>query len=107
MCRRFVPAKASPRTGPGILSDRVVDVAPASYGVDVAVHRGEVAPHRHDGDVAPPGCAPRRDIARPLAIPAAVLLDSLEAECIGVPSEFVQPGRDLRLELHRFGLGPA
>jgi hypothetical protein len=57
--------------------------------------------------VAPPGFAPRRDIARPLVVPARVLLDGLEAECIGIPSELAQLGRDPRFDLDRFGLSPA
>ena len=90
-----------------MLTDRVVNVSPTPDGFDVAVHRGEVRARRHDGYVAPPGIAPRRDIARPLVVPARVLLDGLEAECIGIPSEFAQPGRDPRFDLDRFGLSPA
>src|ERR1700722_2315165 len=90
-----------------MLTDRIVDVTPTPDGVDVAIHRGKVRAHRHDRYVAPPSFAPRRDIARPLVVPAGVLLDGLKAECIGIPSELAQPGRDLRLDLHRFGLSPA
>src|SRR4051794_35624516 len=62
------------------LRDRVVDVTPTLDGCDVAVHRGEVPAHRHGRYVAPPSLAPRRNIARPLVVPAAVLLDRLKAE---------------------------
>src|SRR3981081_1815232 len=89
------------------LADRVVDVTPTLDGFDVAVHRGEVRPHRHDRYVAPASFAPRRNIARPLVVPATVLLDGLEAECIGIPSELEQLSRDPRLDLDRFGLSPA
>src|SRR5207237_3264501 len=51
--------------------------------------------------------APRRNIAGPLVVPATVLLDRLEAECIGVPSKLDQLSRDPRLDLHRLGLRPA
>ena len=64
-------------------TDRVVDVTPTLDCFDVAVHRVEVRAHRHDRYVAPPSFAPRRNIARPLVVPATVLLDGLEAECIG------------------------
>ena len=64
------------------LSDRVVDVTPPLDGFDVAVHRGEVRADRYDGDVAPSSFAPPRNITRPLVVPATVLLDELEAECI-------------------------
>src|ERR1700687_1287125 len=89
------------------LADRVVDVTPTLDGFDVAVHRGEVGAHRHDRYVAPASFAPRRNIARPLVVPASVLLDGLEAECIGIPSELEQLSRDPRLDLDRFGLSPA
>src|ERR1700726_2359017 len=91
----------------GALTGRIVDVTPTLDGFDVAVHRVEVGTHRHDGYVAPPSFAPRRNIARPLVVPATVLLDRFEAECIGVPSEFDEPGFDPRLDLDRFGLRPA
>src|SRR5712672_4636380 len=89
------------------LTDRVVDGTPTLDGFDVAVHRSEVRAHRHDRYVGPPSFAPRRNIARPLVVPATVLLDGLEAECIGIPSEFEQLSRDPRLDLHRLGLSPA
>src|SRR5438093_5763455 len=73
----------------------------------MAVHRVEVRAHRHDRYVAPPGRAPRRNIARPLVVPAIVSLDGLEAECIGIPSELAQLGHDPRLDLDRLGLSPA
>src|SRR4051812_47869929 len=41
------------------LTDRVVDLAPALDGFDVAVHRGEVRAYRHDGYAAPPSIAQR------------------------------------------------
>src|SRR5947208_5229932 len=88
------------------LADRVVDVTPTLDGFDVAVHRGEVGTHRHDRYVAPPGLAPRRNIARPLVVSAAVLLDGLEAECVGIPSELAQLGHDPRLDLNRLALSP-
>src|SRR5580704_6108006 len=89
------------------LTDRVVDVTPTLDGFDVAVHRVEVRAHRHDRYVAPPSLAPRRNIARPLVVPATVLLDGLEAECIGFPSELEQLSHDPRLDLDRLGLSPA
>src|SRR5436305_13620545 len=58
----------------GTLPDRVIDVTPTLDGVDVAVHRIEVRAHRDDGYVAPPSIAPRRNTARPLVVPATVLL---------------------------------
>src|SRR5436190_20667729 len=87
--------------------DRVVDVTPTLDGVDVTVHRVEVGTHRHDRYVAPPSFAPRRNIARPLVVPATVLLDRLEAERIAVPSKLEQLGLDSRLDLNRLGLGSA
>src|SRR6202158_1288817 len=89
------------------LADRVVDGTPPLDGFDVAVHRVEVRAHRHDRYVAPPSTAPRRNIARPLVVPATVLLDGLETECIGIPSELNELSRDPRLDLDRFGLSPA
>src|SRR6266853_2425445 len=89
------------------LTDRVVDGTPTLDGFDMAVHRGEVRAHRHDRYVAPPSIAPRRNIARPLVVPATVLLDGLEAECIVVPSELDKLGRDPRLDLDRLRLSPA
>ena len=89
------------------LTDRAVDVTPTLDGFDVAVHRIEVRAHRHDGYVAPPSLAPRRNIVRPLVVPATVLLDGLEAECIGIPSDLEQFSHDPRLDLDRFGLSPA
>src|SRR5215831_2751791 len=80
---------------------------PTLDGFDVTVHCSEVRAHRHDRYVAPPSLAPRRNIARPLVIPATILLDGLEAECIGIPSELEQFSRDSRLNLDRFGLSPA
>src|SRR5437899_2977539 len=89
------------------LTDRVVDVTPTLDGFDVAVHRVEVRAHRHDRYVAPPSLAPCRNIARPLVVPATVLLDRLEAEGIGIPSELEQLSHDPRLDLDRLGLSPA
>src|ERR1700730_10318586 len=65
------------------------------------------APIVHDRYVAPPSLAPRRNIARPLVVPATVLLDGLEAECIGIPSELEQLSHNPRLDLDRLGLSPA
>ena len=73
----------------------------------MAVHRSEVRAHRHHGYVAPPGFAPRRDVVRPLVVTATVLLDGLEAECVGIPSEVDKFGFDPRLDLDRLGLRPA
>src|SRR5215469_11099250 len=64
------------------LTDRVVDLAPMLDGVDVTVDRSEVRPHRHDGNMAPSGCAPPGNVAGPLVIAATVLLDGLEAKCL-------------------------
>src|SRR3977135_2821346 len=89
------------------LTDRVVDGTPTLDGFDVAVHRVEVRAHRHDRYVAPPSLAPRRNIARPLVVPATVLLDGLEAECIGIPSGLEQLSHNPRLDLDRLGLSPA
>src|SRR5215471_15023289 len=80
---------------------------PTLDGFDVTVRCNEVGAHRHNRYVAPPSLAPRRNIARPLVIPATILLDGLEAECIGIPSELEQFSRDSRLNLDRFGLSPA
>ena len=41
---------------------------------------GRLAPHRHDGYVAAAGFVPRRDVAGPLVVAAAVFCDELEAE---------------------------
>src|SRR6267378_2343739 len=98
---------ADPRPCARALTDRVVDVTPTLDGFDVTVHRGEVRAHRHDRYVAPPCIAPRRDIARPLVVPATVLLDRLEAEFIVSPSELDKLGLDPRLDLRRLGLSPA
>src|ERR1700736_2196051 len=65
------------------------------------------APIVHDRYVAPPSLAPCRNIARPLVVPATVLLDGLEAECIGIPSELEQLSHNPRLDLDRLGLSPA
>ena len=70
-----------------MLTDRVVNVSPTPDRFDMAVDRGEVRAHRHDRYVTPPSFAPGRDIVRPLVVPARVL-DGLEVECIGIPSEF-------------------
>src|SRR5262249_51805094 len=70
-------------------------------------HRVEVRAHRHDRYVASPSFAPRRNIARPLVVPATVLLDGLEAEYFRIPSELAQLSHDPRLDLDRFGLSPA
>src|SRR5947199_1730340 len=91
---------AGPRPGCGALTDRVVDGTPTLDGFDVAVHGGEVRAHRHDRYVAPPSIAPRRNIARPLVVPATVLLDRFEAECIVVPPELDKLGFDPRLDLN-------
>ena len=61
----------------------------------MAVHRGEVCAHGHDGDVATPSPAPRRDVAGPLVVAATVLLDRLEAECAVIAPERGQFGFDL------------
>jgi len=108
----FIPAIAKPscagrRPCWRALTDRVVDVTPTLDRFDVAVHRSEVRAHRHDRYVAPLSFAPRCNIARPLVVPATVLLDGLEAECIGILSELEQLSRDPRLNLDRFGLSPA
>src|SRR5215216_5007307 len=97
-------AKSSARPHCRALPDRVVDVTPALDGFDVAVHRSEVRAHRDDSYVAPPSFAPRRNVARPLVIPATILLDRLEAECIAISSEVDKLGFDLRLDLDRLGL---
>src|SRR6516162_9080134 len=89
------------------LTDRVVDVTPTLDGFDVAVHRVEVRAHRHDRYVAPPSLAPRRNIAGPLVVSATVLLDRLESECTGIPSELEQLSHDPRLDPDRLGLRPA
>src|SRR5436305_2096223 len=83
------------------------DGKPTVDGLDLALHRGEVRAHRHDRYVAPASFAPRRYIAGPLVVPATVLLDGLETECIGIPAKLEQLSRDPRLDLHRLGLGPA
>jgi len=88
-------------------ADRVVDLAPALNGVDVAVDRSEVRAHRHDGYVAATSFAPRRNIARPLVVAAAVLLDRLEAEGALIPAERTQFGLDPRLDLNRVVLSAA
>src|SRR5215510_9202133 len=103
---------ASPDLSEGVrrcraLTDGVVDATPALDGCDVAVHRVEVRAHRHDRYVAPSSLAPRRNIAGPLIVPAAVLLDRLEAEGIDIPSELAQFGHNPRLDLDRLGLRPA
>jgi len=89
------------------LTDGVVDVTPTLDGIDVVVNRGEIRAHRHDRYVAPPSLAPRRYVARPSVVTATVLLDRLEAECIGIPSELAQLSHDLRFDLGRLGLSPA
>src|SRR5437868_13714898 len=98
-----MPIIAKPAPGPRsccrALTDRVVDGTPTLDGFDVAVHRGEVGPHRHDRYVAPASFAPRRNIARPLVVPATVLLDGLEAESIGIPSDLDKLGFNPRLDL--------
>src|SRR5882672_8578531 len=101
------PARRSSTMLQRALTDRVVDGAPALDGFDVAVHRGEVGAHRHDRYVAAAGFTPRRNIARPLVVPATVLLDRLEAECIVVPAKRDKLGFDLRLDLNRLGLSAA
>src|SRR5882762_6047253 len=78
------------------LTDRVVDGTPTLDGFDVAVHRGEVRAHRHDRYVAPPCIAPRRDIARPLVVPATgcpVVCDFAETS---------QPDRDLPFRARQY-----
>src|ERR1700704_4786839 len=86
---------------------RVVDVTPTFDGFDVAVHRREVGAHRDDRYVTPPSFAPRCNIARPLVVPATILLDGLEAECIAISSELDKLGFDPRLDLDRLGLSSA
>src|SRR5215831_4473384 len=103
---------ASPDLSEGVrrcraLTDGVVDATPALDGCDVAVHRVEVRAHRHDRYVAPSSLAPRRNIAGPLIVPAAVLLDRLEAECVGIPAELAQLSDDPPPDLNRLGLSPA
>jgi hypothetical protein len=71
-----------------------------------SVDRGEVRPHCDDRDVASPGFAPCGNVAGPLVVPAAVLLDGLEAERPGFPPEPSQLGLDLRLVLGCLGLRP-
>jgi Uma2 family endonuclease len=44
-----------------------------------------VRAHRHDRYMAPAGGPPRRDVARPLVVATAVLLDGFEPECTGIP----------------------
>src|ERR1700730_2907790 len=58
--------RAGPRPCCRTLTDRVVDITPAFDGFDVTVNRSEVHAHRHDGNVASPGIAPRCNVARPL-----------------------------------------
>src|SRR5215469_421049 len=89
------------------LTNRVVDVTPTLDGFDVSVHRGEVRAHCHDRYVAPPGVPPRCNVARPSVVPATVLLDGFEPECIAIPSELDKLGFDPRLDLNRLGLSPA
>src|ERR1044071_4240167 len=85
------------------LANRIVDVAPAFDGPDMGVNRRQVCPHRDDRDVASSGVAPRRDVAGPLVVAAAVLLDRLKTKGAGIPSEFAEPGFDPRLDLDRLG----
>ena len=99
--------RKAPRPCRRALTNRVVDVAPTLDGFDVAVHRVEARTHRHDRYMAPSSLAPRCNIARPLVVPATVLLDGLEAERVAVPSELDKLGFDPRLDLNRFGLDPA
>src|SRR5260221_3415788 len=73
----------------------------------MAVHRVEVRAHRHDRYMAPPSLAPRCNIARPLVVPATVLLDGLEAECISIPAHLPQLSHNPRLDLDRLGLRAA
>jgi len=87
--------------------DRVVDATPTLDRFDVAVHRVEIRAHRYDRYVAPSSFAPCRNIARPLVVPTTVLLDRLEAEYIGIPSELEQFRRNPRLDSDRLGLSPA
>jgi hypothetical protein len=47
-------------------------------GFDVSVDRAQVHAHRHNRYVAPTGVAPRGNVARPLVVPSAVLLDEFE-----------------------------
>src|SRR3954447_580761 len=82
-------------------ADRVVNVTPPSDGVYIAVHCCEVRSHHHDGYVTSSGFAPCRDVARPLIIAAAVLLDRFESEFIIRPSKFGEPSLDLRLDRPR------
>jgi hypothetical protein len=71
----------------------------------MAVYRSEVRSHRHDGYVASSGRAPCRDVARPLIIAAAVLLD--RSEFIIRASKFGGPGLNVRLDRDSLRLGSA
>jgi hypothetical protein len=73
----------------------------------VAIDRRQVRAHRHDGYVAPPSFAPRRDVARPPVLAAAVLLDRFETECTGIPAEADQLLFDPCLDPDCLGLRPA
>ena len=57
------------------LMDRVVDIPPTLYRLDVTVDRGEVRAHRHDGYVASTSFTPRRNVSGPLVVAATILLN--------------------------------
>ena len=64
--------------------DRVVDIPPTLYGLDVIVDRGEVRAHRHNGYVAPSSFTPRRNVSGPLVVPTTILLNRLKAKYINI-----------------------
>src|SRR6266853_3889648 len=55
----------------------------------------------------PPASRHAANVAGPLVVPATVLLNGLEAECINISAELAQLGLYPRLDLNRLGLGPA
>ena len=65
---------------------RFVDIPPTLYGLDVTVDRGEARAHRHDGYVTSSSFTPRGNVSGPLIVPATILLNRLEAECINIPA---------------------
>ena len=83
-CSRVI-LQTNPRISrPDGLMDRVVDIPPTLYCLDVTVDRGKVGAHRHNGYVASSSFTPRRNVFGPLVVPAAILLYRLEAECINI-----------------------
>ena len=54
----------------------------------------------------PSSCPPSSNVTSPLMIAATILMNELEAESIGIPSEFGKLGFDLCLGLGRLGLRP-